>query len=121
MHLSASYISCMLLAMLNQVSAAPAWSSWQQGAATCQQYMIPITATSENYLYNATEFADNYDLVDFTTLVSSANASNIFYPVESLPVNQTVSVEIAATFCQPTKGPGNTVLLATHGIGSAGE
>ena len=112
------------LGLSTVVSCAPSVRSYQQRGAICQEYTIPITINFENYVYNATKFVDNLDLVNFTTASSTVNSSSIFLPVEALPVNETVSLEVFGTFCQPSNtsaGRDSTVLVATHGIGTDGR
>ena len=111
------------LSLLATVKSAPSTSTYQQRGATCQDYVISLSVTSENWIFNATMFDDNYDLVNFTTAVSTVNSTSVFQPVEALPVNQTFDLDVSATFCTPASQTANsgTVLLATHGIGGDGR
>ena len=111
------------LSVLATVKSAPVASTYQQRGATCQDYVISMSVTSENWIFNATMFQDNYDLVNFTTAVSTVNSTSSFQPVEALPVTQTFDLDVSATFCTPASRSTNsgTVLLATHGIGADGR
>ncbi|MCJ1311359.1 hypothetical protein MMC25_005030 [Agyrium rufum] len=110
----------LLLTTFFVVSAVVA--TYSQRGAICQDFTIPLTVTSKNYVYNATEFSSDYDVVDFTTLSSSVNSSDFFRPISAQPVKQVYDVEVFATYCYPSsKNRKNTVILATHGIGTDGR
>lgn len=85
----------------------------------CHDYKIPLTVTSENFVYDLPQFADNYDVVDWVSNFGSRTASVDFQPFSSTSQNQTASYTISATFCTP-KDPKaaykDTVLFATHGL-----
>lgn len=83
--------------------------------ATCIPYLIPVTVTSENYVFNLTEFKNNLDVASLSATVAGGDT---FRPVAGLK-NETASYTISATFCSPKKPAGGrekTVLLATHGL-----
>ncbi|KAE9375040.1 alpha/beta-hydrolase [Stipitochalara longipes BDJ] len=80
----------------------------------CTDYTIPVNPTSVNLLW-AKPFANNYDVVDFLTdLTSSHPASSPFVGAKA----QTASYQISATFCTPknSTSKNNIVLLLTHGV-----
>ncbi|EEA21881.1 hypothetical protein TMatcc_008695 [Talaromyces marneffei ATCC 18224] len=85
----------------------------------CQNYKIPLTVTSENFVYDMPYFADNYDVVDWISNFGSRTASVDYHPFSNTKQNQTASYTISATFCTP-KDPEaaykDTVLFATHGL-----
>lgn len=98
---------------------ATAWSTtFTPKGASCQDYTIPVTVTSENRPWIGPRWTDNYGFIDFLSLTSSRQSAEFSSPVGN-PVNQTTSYNISATFCTPeTPGKSSkTVLLATHGLG----
>ncbi|KAF5016471.1 hypothetical protein F66182_11837, partial [Fusarium sp. NRRL 66182] len=85
----------------------------------CQDYKIPLTVTSQNYIYDLPHFADNYDVVDWVSNFGSRTASVDFHPLSSTLQNQTGSYVISATFFvpeDPNAAYKDTVLFATHGL-----
>ena len=101
-------------------SALPASDAYHQNDAICQDYMIPVTVTSANFIFNGTKCSNLVDLV--TDLARRPTALQPL-PLFGGPVNQTASYELAGTFCTPkhTKdGHEKTVLLASHGGGVDG-
>jgi hypothetical protein len=85
----------------------------------CQNYKIPLTVTSENFVYDLPHFADNYDVVDWVSNFGSRTASVGYQPFSSTSQNQTASYTISATFCAPEDPKAaykDTVLFATHGL-----
>lgn len=105
-------------------SSSPAASVSQSSNVVCQEYTIPMTVSPEIYLYNATKFANNYDLTAFVTESSTINSTSLFFPVEKEPVVHTFKLDVHGTFCHPVNaaaGKSNTVIVATHGIGGDGS
>ena len=103
----------------------PSPPAYTNSSVICQEYTIPMTVNPEIYTYNATVFANDYDLVNFVTASSSVNSTNRFYPVEQEPTVQTFQLEVHGTFCQPSWAAAgkqeSTVIVATHGIGGDGS
>ncbi|MCJ1396186.1 hypothetical protein MMC18_009075 [Xylographa bjoerkii] len=90
----------------------------------CQNYTIPMTVSSEIYIYNSTISKDNFELTDFVSASSSVNSTNIFLPVEKDPVVQEFQLEVHGTFCHPAHIAAeqeSTVIIATHGIEGDGS
>lgn len=85
--------------------------------AQCQDYTIPVTATSEVRLWNGTRWTDNYGYIDVVSTLSSRTSAGFPQPYGE-PVNQTASYNVSATFCTPQKAGqhSKTVLFATHGL-----
>jgi hypothetical protein len=110
----------LALSLAGAALCAPSGASYQPKGASCQKWKIPLSVTSLNYQFNATKFTNNLDVVNFTTAISTVNSTSVFQPVD-LPINQTFDIEISATFCEPKKRKGKTVILATHGIGTDGR
>ena len=79
--------------------------------------MVPVTVTSENFIFNLTKFENNFDVVDLVTDFTREDANVTFHPVSGKQ-NVTATYNIAGTFCSPKSPSGRekTVLLATHGI-----
>lgn len=108
-----SFLAAVALAALLAPTSARAVSS--SSTKTCTELKIPLTVTSENWIWALPKFSNNYDVADFISNVESRTAGRDFVPVSGL-VNQTASYTIAATICTP-KGPSNkNLLLATHGL-----
>lgn len=102
----------------------PSGSGTQSGNVVCQQYTIPMTVSPEIYIYNSTEFANNFDVTEFSSASSTVNSTSLFYPVEKIPVVQTFELSVHGTFCEPAQksaGQESTVIVATHGIGGDGS
>jgi pimeloyl-ACP methyl ester carboxylesterase len=89
-------------------------------AADCVPYLIPLTVTSENYVFNLTKFSNNLDVASLSANVAG---SDFFHPVAGLK-NETATYTVSATFCSPKEPAGGrekTVLLATHGLAYDGQ
>ena len=90
--------------------------------ANCVEFTIPVTFTAENTIFNIPEWVDDYALEDFLS-VATTRASAGFPSIAAGVKEETVTRQIAASFCTPknTNGDGKekTVILATHGIGQA--
>lgn len=46
--------------------------------AQCTKYTIPVTVTSENYVFNITKFENDFDLMDLVTNLSRKDSSTAF-------------------------------------------
>jgi hypothetical protein len=86
--------------------------------ASCIDYNIPVTITSENYIFNVSEFRNNFDVVNVITDFARKDSNTSFHPFHGTK-NETAEYLIAGTFCTPNKPVGREkqVLLATPGIG----
>jgi pimeloyl-ACP methyl ester carboxylesterase len=106
-------------ALLLGVSFAPAIAHpTAPSAKFCTTYSIPITTTSNNWIWGYPLFIDNFDVANFISDVEARVSAPDFHPVIGR-ANVTASYSIGATFCTP-KAPSDkskTVLLATHGVG----
>jgi len=93
-------------------------------AAQCVSYTIPLTITSENFVFNITKFKNDLDLAHVITDIARKDSNATFHPVSGVE-NVTAQYSISGTFCSPKTPSGNgrekTVLLATHGIGYDGQ
>ncbi len=87
--------------------------------AECVEYQIPVTVTSNNHVFNITQWQDDFALQDFLTTITTRPSAGFpgFIAGEN---EETETFNIAASFCTPKDTPENkTVILATHGIGLA--
>jgi hypothetical protein len=115
-----SMLSKIILAsVLIQAAFAAPNAERHPTAAICQDFMIPITVTSDNFPFVLPKFANNYDLTDFTTQLGRRDVKTSFHPF-GYPVTETATYQISASFCTPRNklgGHESTVLLASHGLG----
>lgn len=90
--------------------------------AICSEYMIPLTITSEENVFNFTKWDNNYALQEFLALATTRAGAGYPGIIEGTK-NVTRDVEIAASFCTPKEpnGKEGNVILATHGIGPGRE
>ncbi|KAM7207174.1 alpha/beta-hydrolase [Naviculisporaceae sp. PSN 640] len=84
----------------------------------CEDFKIPVTTTSENFIFGLDHFKNDLDVANWVVTVTSRNPS-IKKTVTPRTENVTANYTIGATFCQPAPGKksNKVVLLATHGIG----
>lgn len=103
-----------------QLAAFTGFTAFASAASkVCHDYKIPLTVTSQNFIYDLPHFADNYDVVDWVSNFGSRTASVDYQPFSSTSQNQTASYTISATFCAPADPKAaykDTVLFATHGL-----
>lgn len=86
---------------------------------TCVEYQVPLSVTSENFLFGLPHFENDFDVVDFVSTIVSRTAAVDFVPFLEEKKNQTASFTISGTLCSPTDGEAkhrDTLLLATHGL-----
>ncbi|KAK7415045.1 hypothetical protein QQX98_006183 [Neonectria punicea] len=86
--------------------------------ADCWEYKVPVTVTSENLVFDFSDWKDDYALQDFLTAVTTRASAGYPSPIVGTK-NKTAIYTIAASFCTPKKGNESTVILATHGIGQS--
>jgi hypothetical protein len=89
-------------------------------AADCQDYMIPVDITYDNYIFNASRWEDDYGLTDFLSVATTRPGAG--YPAAlDGPKTTSGTYQIAASFCTPKKKTtkAKNVIIATHGIGPA--
>lgn len=89
-------------------------------AADCVDYMIPVNIAYDNFVFNASRWTSNFELMDFLSVATTRAGVGIPSPLDGpKPVSGTF--QIAASFCSP-KNPtpkAKNVIIATHGIGPA--
>ncbi|KAI0860104.1 alpha/beta-hydrolase [Xylaria cubensis] len=88
--------------------------------AECTEYRIPVTITSDNLVFNITQWRDDFALQDFLTTFTTRPSAH--YPAikDGTTVTETFTYNIAASFCKPKNLPkSKAVILATHGVGLA--
>jgi hypothetical protein len=125
----AALLSIAALALLGSIPSS--WASpiheptkrsirQSDSAATCVDYTIPLTMTSENLVLDIPHFKNDFDLIDFIQNSTAKNANVTFHPVAPTTVNVTEDVSIAATFCSPKNSSGQdrekTVLITSSGL-----
>ncbi|MCJ1409871.1 hypothetical protein MMC19_003955 [Ptychographa xylographoides] len=81
--LSASLLAFVLRGDVSLPVAAAA-------AKACQNFKIPVTVTSENYIFGLPKFQNNYDLMDVLTDIESRTFATDFHPYSGA-MNQTAS------------------------------
>ncbi|KAH8893678.1 alpha/beta-hydrolase [Thozetella sp. PMI_491] len=98
---------------------APLPGTYYPPDAECVEYQIPVTVTSNNIVFNITEWQDDYALQDFLTFITTRQSAG--YPgFVAGEKEETETFNIAASFCTPKAAQKKkTVIIATHGIGQA--
>jgi hypothetical protein len=99
-------------ALLADFAAANPTNSFKQ----CKDYVLPVTTSTFNYIWNLPELETDYDAIALTTDLGRWDSNVSFHPIVT-GAPATASYQIAGTFCTPTKGGSGTVLLASHGFG----
>ncbi|KAI1353409.1 alpha/beta-hydrolase [Xylaria sp. FL0043] len=94
--------------------------SYYPPGAQCAEYEIPVKITSDNLVFNITQWQDDFALQDFLTTVTTRASAHYPGIKNGTTVTETETYNIAASFCRPKISPDlNTVLLATHEVGLA--
>ncbi|KAI0431538.1 alpha/beta-hydrolase [Xylaria sp. FL1042] len=89
-------------------------------AITAYISYIPVKITSDNLVFNITEWQDDYALQGFLTTVTTCASAHYPGIRDGTTVTETKTYDIAASFCRPKTSPGlDSVILATHGVGLA--
>lgn len=85
-------------------------------ARQCKNLTIPIHAAARNGVFNYDAPVTNIDVTNFILNIGQQGSN---YTEELLESYTTFSgdYEIAATYCQPDKGPSSVIQILTHGIG----
>jgi hypothetical protein len=107
-----------LISLLAVAGASPHGYPHHDNLKSCVDYTIPVTVTSENFIWGLPKFKNNYDVADLFTNLGSRTAGTDFVPFNNI-LNQTASYEISGRFCtpvHPTGGKEEIVLLASHGV-----
>jgi pimeloyl-ACP methyl ester carboxylesterase len=88
--------------------------------ADCVDYMIPVDISYDNFVYNGTKLANDYDLTNFLTVATTRAGAGYPAPLDG-PNPTRGSFQIAASFCTPKNqtAKAKNVIVATHGIGPA--
>lgn len=88
-------------------------------AKLCQSFDLNLTVTSENFVFGAEKFNNDFDVADFVTDLTSREPPPSFSALLPAKVNQTGTYTISSTFCTPQNSHAakkDIVLLATHGL-----
>ena len=92
-------------------------------SAHCTDYIIPISISSTNTIFNFTHWSDDHALEQF--LADATTRAGADYPSIVKGENKVdVDYQIAASFCTPKNSSGGKekeVILATHGIAARRE
>ncbi|TVY40706.1 hypothetical protein LSUB1_G002412 [Lachnellula subtilissima] len=107
----------MLFLLLTAIVTGAA--AWNLPAKLCQDFDLTVTVTSNNFVFGAPKFSNNFDITDFVTDLTSREFSKTFSPLLPDKVNQTGTYRIGSTFCAPSNphAPNrDTVIFATHGL-----
>ncbi|KAH6606904.1 hypothetical protein Trco_006057 [Trichoderma cornu-damae] len=85
-------------------------------ARKCQDLVIPISISAQNAVFNIQAPTTQ---IDVTNLFLDITVAGQNYTEKILTGYKTVSgnYKIAATYCQPDKGPGKALQVLTHGVG----
>jgi hypothetical protein len=123
----AAILTVTILAVLGRIRGAraaptygivPTFDRFNGSVAQCIGYNVPVTVTSQNFVFNVTKFKDNFDAIDLITNFTRKDLnSTVFNPIGGAE-NATATYIISGTFCSPKvpSGREKTVLLATHGL-----
>jgi len=87
-----------------------------KGWKSCQDYTLPISTTTINFIWGLPELQTNFDAATFNTDLGRWDANTTLNPISG-GAQATAAYQISGTFCAPTKGGNGVVLLATHGFG----
>ncbi|KAF2835443.1 alpha/beta-hydrolase [Patellaria atrata CBS 101060] len=93
--------------------------SAQYQGGICKDVSIPITVTSENFVWGLPTFKDNFDVAEILFEVARDDSAEAFHPFIGTR-NETATYRIEGTVCTPmvkTQQRENTLLIATHGLG----
>jgi hypothetical protein len=115
---SSAIMKSILSLLVAAAAFSPVLSTSTRSKKSCQDYKIPITVTSQNFIFGPPTFKNDYDLTDFVTDLASRTAPTDFHPFSGQE-NQTATYTIAGTFCTPKDSKAkhkSTVILATHGL-----
>ena len=82
----------------------------------CYDVKVPVTVTSENYIWGLSEFENNFDVGNFVTELVRRDADTSFNPFSGISGPETANYTIAGSFCTPQDGIVNTVMVASHGL-----
>ncbi|KAF2718317.1 alpha/beta-hydrolase [Polychaeton citri CBS 116435] len=92
--------------------------------AECLDYNIPVSISSENFVFNFARWTDDYGLEDFVSLATTRPSAGFPGVINGMKTENATYI-IAATFCTPKtpRGDGKekNIVIATHGIGPARE
>ncbi|KAH9893043.1 alpha/beta-hydrolase [Xylariomycetidae sp. FL2044] len=91
--------------------------SYYPPTADCFEYLIPVTITSEDLVFNITKWKDDFALQDFLTSMTTRPSAMYPAPYDGTTATETATYNIAASFCMPKENAKKTVIIATHGIG----
>ncbi|KAI0470457.1 Alpha/Beta hydrolase protein [Xylariaceae sp. FL0804] len=88
----------------------------QQASRNCQELTVPVSISARNGVFNYKVPTNNVEVTDFILNLAEPGKN---YSEALLEGYTTVSgtYSIAATYCEPAAGAGNTLQVLTHGVG----
>lgn len=86
-----------------------------QHQRNCYDVKMPVTVTSNNFIWGLPKFQNNFDVGNFVTEIVRRDAATSFVPFSG-EARATASYTIAGAFCTPANGVVGTVLVASHGL-----
>ncbi|CAJ2513492.1 Uu.00g016110.m01.CDS01 [Anthostomella pinea] len=113
-----------LLTLLGVLTARASASPCAPGVVTdaanparqCHNLTIPVSISARNGLFNLTAPSNNIEVTDFILNQAQPGKNYTEAVLEGYATVQG-NYSIAATYCEPTAGPGKTLQVLTHGIG----
>lgn len=85
-------------------------------ARQCKNLTIPITASARNGVFSVDAPATNIDVTNFILNLGQQGGNYSEKVLESY-TTYSGDYKIAATYCEPDKGPSSVIQILTHGIG----
>ncbi|OAA50370.1 hypothetical protein NOR_00820 [Metarhizium rileyi] len=85
-------------------------------ARQCQNLTVPVNISTRNAIFNLNPPSTEIEVTDFllkSVQVGQNHTDNLLQDYQTVSGNYT----LAATYCQPDQGPGDTIQILTHGIG----
>jgi hypothetical protein len=96
----------------------PQYVNYSPADADCVEYIIPAILSARIFKFNAPQWNNDYDLIDYVTLSASRKHPGSSLQSLTSPFDFDGNFTISATYCSPkTKEWKGSVLVATHGLG----
>jgi hypothetical protein len=84
---------------------------------TCKEYSITVEASSHNIKWVADPIENNDQMAEVNTEFGRRDSKNVWHPLAPAGELETAEYTISGTFCTPTSGQRDTLIIATHGLG----
>jgi hypothetical protein len=84
-------------------STNPIIDRFHSSVAQCIDYNVPVTVTSQSFIFNITKFKDNFDAIDLITEYSRKDPplNTTVFSLIGGAENATATYTISGTFCSP--------------------